>query len=82
MKMIYDVTSNVVVENIQRIQNSIRKERLSDTEKEAMKFLLEWSGRYGKEEVAPTIYTKVIYNFMEATFADELGASFESFMKT
>ena len=82
MEMIFDVTSNVVVENIQQIENSLNKESLNAKEKEALKLLSAWDGRYGKEEVAPTIYTKMIYNFMEATFADELGDSFESFMKT
>jgi penicillin amidase len=82
MKMIFDVTSNVVVKNIYQIRNSLDKGSLNGNEREALKKLLAWNGRYGKEEVAPTIYTKVIYNFMEATFADELGDSFESFMKT
>jgi len=58
------------------------KSSFTDQEYEALRILLAWNGRYGKNEVAPTIYTKVIYNFMEATFADELGDSFESFMKT
>jgi penicillin amidase len=82
MEMIFDVTSNVVVENIMQIRNSLDKGNLTANEREALKILLAWNGRYGKEEVAPTIYTKVIYNFMEATFADELGDSFESFLKT
>ncbi len=82
MKMIFDVTSNVVIENITKIDEGLDKETLSDAESASLKLLLNWDGRYGKEQVAPTIYTKVIYNFMEATFADELGDSFESFMKT
>lgn len=82
MEMIFDITSNVVVENIQQINSSLDDGTLSENEKQALETLLVWNGRYGKEQVAPTIYTKVIYNFMEATFADELGDSFESFMKT
>lgn len=82
MEMIFDVTSNVVVKNIHQIENSLDKSLFTDQENEALRILLAWNGRYGKDEVAPTIYTKIIYNFMEATFADELGDSFESFMKT
>lgn len=82
MDMIFDVTSNVVVENIVQIRNNLNKGKLSTNEREALGVLLAWDGRYGKEEVAPTVYTKMIYNFMEATFADEMGESFENFMKT
>ncbi len=82
MKMIYDVTSNIVVDNIGVIANILEATALSESEKSALQILKSWDGRYGKEEVAPTIYTKFIYNFMEYTFADEMGVSFENFMQT
>jgi penicillin amidase len=82
MEMIYDVTSHVVVDNVQQIRKGLQKSSLDETEKEALNGLLEWDGSYRKEAVAPTIYTKLIYHFMEATFADELGESFQDFMRT
>jgi len=82
MEMIYDVTSNVVVDNIKQIEESLDQSQMTENEKSALKVLKSWNGRYGKEEVAPTIYTKVIYNFMEGTFEDEMGESFQNFMYT
>ena len=82
MKMIYDVTSNIVVDNIDKLEEALGAVEMTDNESEALKILQSWDGHYGKEEVAPTIYTKVIYNFMEDTFADEMGQSFDDFMKT
>ena len=65
MEMIFDVTSNVVVKNIHQIENSLDKSLFTDQENKALRILLAWNGRYGKDEVAPTIYTKMT-NFMEA----------------
>ena len=82
MKMICDVTSSLVKDNISLLSSEIDSSELSKNEKSALVALQSWDGRYGKEEIAPTIYNKVIYTFMESTFADEMGDSFEDFMST
>lgn len=82
MKMIYDVTSNIVIDNITQIAGSLDASQMTENEKIALEKLQAWDGRYGKEQVAPTIYTHLIYNIMEGTFADEMGDSFENFMQT
>lgn len=82
MKMIYDVTSNIAVSNVQKIKESLDENALTAVQKQALQVLSAWDGAYRKEYNSPTIYTKVIYTFMEETFSDEMGESFDLFMKT
>lgn len=82
MHMIYDVTSNIAVKNVQKIKESLDESTLTKNEKAALEVLDTWDGAYLKKNNAPTIYTKMIYKFMEHTFSDEMGESFEQFMKT
>lgn len=82
MKMIFDVTSNIAVKNIQKIKENLDESELTENQKGALEALTAWDGAYLQEYNAPTIYTKLIYRFMENTFQDEMGESFESFMKT
>lgn len=82
MEMIFDVTSNIVVHNAKKIKENIDEKTLTSNQKKALEILISWDGAYLKKYTAPTIYTKVIYKFMEQTFSDEMGESFESFMKT
>lgn len=82
MKMIFDVTSSIAVENVQKINESLDKSKLTDIQKRALDTLNSWDGAYLRAYSAPTIYTKVIYRFMEDTFGDEMGESFDLFMKT
>ena len=41
-----------------------------------------FAGEYKKEDTAPTIYNRFLYEFLEETFKDELGESFPMFMQT
>jgi penicillin amidase len=81
-KMIFDVTSPVVVRNIENLIENIESGGFNENEKEALATLKKWNGAYLKEQNAPTIYTRFIYEFLEGTFKDELGDSFSEFMKT
>ncbi len=82
-EMIMDVTSPVVLKNINTVLKNISKVNLSDNEKEAIEILKSWKGDYKSTHTAPTIYNKFIYNFLKNTFADEMGEEgFKQFLKT
>ncbi|WP_442267430.1 penicillin acylase family protein [Tenacibaculum sp. ZS6-P6] len=72
-RMMNNVNSLVVKEVIHKALKSISENDLNTKEKEAVQFLTAWDGNYYKESVAPTIYTKFIYQFLENTYEDELG---------
>ncbi len=40
----------------------------------AAKYLMQWNGDHQLRDVGPTIYYKLIYNVLQATMQDELGA--------
>jgi penicillin amidase len=82
-QMINDVTSTVVPDLVKIIIDNVSKVNLSDQEKIALEILKNWEGTYKREDVAPTIYFKFIYLFLENTFKDEMGKeNFEQFMGT
>ncbi len=81
--MVNDVRSSVIPDLIPVILNDLSKVNLSDNEKYAIELLKKWDGEFTGNEVAPTIYTKFLWLFIENTFADEMGESdFEQFLKT
>lgn len=82
-KMINDVQSSVIPDLIPIITKDISKVNLSENEKEAIKILQEWNGDFKMDLVAPTIYTKFLWLFVENTFVDELGEEgLEQFLET
>ena len=81
-KMIYDVTSMSVVENIKNLSTGIDTKNLSASEKMSFDYMSKWNGFYGKKEVAPTIYNRFIYEVLVATYKDEMGKSFAQFINT
>jgi penicillin G amidase len=82
-KMVYDVQSSVVPELVPVILDNLTKVNFTDNEKEAIKILENWKGTFKSNEIAPTIYTKFLYNFLENTFADEMGEEgFQQYLKT
>ena len=81
-EMIYDVTSPVVPEIGRELLASVDKSSLSPSAKKAHSVLEKWDGAYGKTNVAPTIYNRFLYEFLAATFKDELGKSFQLFIDT
>lgn len=81
--MINDVQSSVIPELIPIIIKDISKVNLSDNEKKAIQILEKWKGDFKGDEVAPTIYTKFLWLFIENTFVDELGEEgLEQFLHT
>ena len=81
-QMIFDVTSPVVPQVIANLVASIKTENFTKNEQEALQNLKDWNGEYKKEDTAPTIYNRFLYEFLEGTFKDELGESFPMFMQT
>jgi len=81
-KMIYDVTSASTSENIQNFMSGIETANLTEIEKTSLDVLSNWKGYYGKKEVGPTIYNRLVYEFLVATYKDEMGKSFAQFINT
>ncbi|WP_347173597.1 penicillin acylase family protein [Polaribacter uvawellassae] len=81
-KMIYDVTSASVSDNITNLATGIDKKNLSPSEKLSLDYLSKWNGFYGQKEIAPTIYNRFIYEVLVATYQDEMGKSFHQFINT
>ncbi len=81
--MINDIQSSVIPDLIPIVLENLNRANLSDNEKEAIKILQEWEGDYKTDKIAPTIYTKFLYLFIENTFADEMGEEgFQQFLNT
>jgi len=81
-KMMYDVTSASTTENIHNFMSGIETSKLSDSEKTSLDVLSNWKGYYGKKEVGPTVYNRLVYEFLVATYKDEMGKSFAQFINT
>ena len=82
-EMTLDVTASVAPTAVQNIITNLSTTSLSATEKEAFASLQKWDGAYELDNVAPTIYTKLVYVILENTFADELGEKgFEQLINT
>ncbi|QNM84400.1 penicillin acylase family protein [Polaribacter pectinis] len=80
--MMYDVKSATVPEIIQNLLKSVDKSDLSPSAKKAFSVLENWDGAYFKKSVAPTIYNRLLYEFLNATYKDELGGSFDLFINS
>lgn len=81
-KMTYDVTSATVSDISKDLLKNINQSSLSITEKTAIAFLEKWDGTYLKESIAPTIYNRFLYEFLVATYHDEIGNRFELFINS
>lgn len=71
--MINDITSSVSPEIVKNIINSIHNSQFSKNEDKAISILKNWKGTNTEEEIAPTIYNKLVYSYLKNTFQDELG---------
>ncbi len=81
--MITDVTSSVDGELKDIILHNIDKTNLSDTEEKALEKLKNWDASYTLNSIGSTIFTKLKYEYLVATFADEMGdENFELFLNT
>lgn len=72
-KMITDNTSSRIPTIVKSILSQLDTATLSQTEKECYTILSKWQGTNELNDVAPTIYNKLIYNYLKNTFQDELG---------
>jgi penicillin amidase len=81
--MMLDNTSLVTPGIANAMIAALNLKLLSTNEKRAVLILKKWSGTSNVNDVAPTIYTKWIYNYLNNTFKDELGeADFKLFLNT
>jgi len=81
--MIVDVTSPVAVENVKELTTVINYNTLTKNQQRAMDILQLWEGSSGFEDIAPTIYQRFLYKYLEYTFKDELGEElFSQLLKT
>lgn len=63
-------------EMAQVIENQGAKD-FSEFDKKALSLLKNWNGEHELEDVAPTIYYKMLYHTMKNCIADELGEDFD-----
>ncbi len=80
--MLYDVTSPTAPEIAKNFIASIDKKSLSASERKAISILKNWNGYYGKNEIAPVIYNRMVYEFQKNTFKDEMGKAYNQFVNT
>ena len=80
--MIYDVKSSTVSKISQNLLKSVEQSKLTVSERKAFSILENWDGSYLKTSVGPTIYNRFLYEFLKATYKDELGDSFELFINS
>lgn len=82
MNMINDVTSAMTPTLIAHAFDNISADNFSEKEKEALKILKSWDGNYNLESIAPVIYNRFIYEFLEHTYLDEMGDTFYTFLNS
>lgn len=81
-EMITDVKSPIMPQVAQTILTQLATDP-TELEQEAIKVLQEWDGDNQLDDIAPTIYTKLLFHITQKTFEDELGeADFETFLMT
>ena len=81
--MIIDVTSSVSPSVIKEINFNIDFETFNKNEKKAVEILQLWDGSNTVDAVAPTIYNKLVYQYLKNTYEDELGEElFKQFLDT
>ncbi|TMM32217.1 penicillin acylase family protein [Polaribacter aestuariivivens] len=80
--MLYDVKSSTASKIANDFIKNINQSNLSASEKKAISILGNWDGNYLKNSVGATIYNRFLYEFLVATYKDELGNSFNLFMNS
>lgn len=81
-QMTYDVMSTTVAEISKDFLKSVTKSNLTASERKAFSVLENWEGAYLKTSIGPTIYNRFLYEFLKATYQDELGSSFDLFINS
>ena len=81
-KMLLDVTSNNVTDIINSIENELTASAQSERDREILRELKTWDGNFGLQDIAPTLYTKLMYRVMYNMMYDELQERWETFNGT
>jgi len=81
-EMLYDVTSSADHIIARDLLQSVDKNDLSPSEKQAYEILQNWEGAYLKSSLAPTIYNRFLFEFLQNTYKDELGEAFDLFINS
>ncbi|MBL4745628.1 MAG: penicillin acylase family protein [Flavobacteriaceae bacterium] len=82
-KMITDVTSPVSVEIIKEFTAILNPDDFTKKELEVIAILQKWDGSNTISSIAPTIYNKWVYLYLENTLSDELGEqTFQQILNT
>lgn len=81
-EMITDVKSPIMPKVAQAVLAQLSEDK-TELEAQAATVLGEWDGDNQLDDIAPTIYTKLLFHIAEKTFADELGEEdFNTFLLT
>lgn len=70
-KLVMDDTSPIYPANCKVLASMISPN--TEQEKVVLQTLTSWEGKHSKEQIAPTIYYKLIYHILHASMADEMG---------
>jgi penicillin amidase len=82
-EMITDVTSSTAPSFVKEFLKYIPSNGLTENQQKAIKLLKKWKGDFQLNGIAPTIYTKMIYHYLQFTFEDEMGKdTFEKLLNT
>ncbi|MBU3010737.1 penicillin acylase family protein [Polaribacter vadi] len=81
-EMLYDVTSSVDHNIAKDLLQFVSKKNLGASEKQAFSILEKWEGVYLKSSIAPTIYNRFLFEFLQNTYKDELGNGFDLFINS
>ncbi len=83
-EMALDVTSSTALAFLKYFElDKIEKALLTPNMGRAAGELKRWKGDFVKESLAPTIYSKMVYLFLDKTMKDEIGtAYFNQFLNT
>ncbi len=82
LAMINDVTSPITPIVVKDALKGIVTNDFSNTEKKAIEILKKWDGSYHLKSIAPTIYNRFMYEFLNNTYKDEMGKTFKTFINT
>lgn len=83
-RMVFDTTSTIDADLASILVQSLNKfNDFGQIENQGIIKLSKWEGDYLKRSIAPIIYVKFLYHFLEETFKDEMGEDyFQQFMET
>jgi penicillin amidase len=73
-QMIVDDTSAVLPDQIQALIPSVNRSELSESMIQSLEDLSTWKGDYNKDSYNPSLFHRWEYEFLKATFEDEIGS--------